>query len=81
MTEDHKLRKEIRATSGKHMREIREALGYEDYELAQKCNVSTEDIRAFESGDKAPTEETYKKIVYWLSPRDDSLLRALLIQE
>jgi DNA-binding transcriptional regulator YiaG len=73
--------KEVRASSGKHMKEIREALGYEDYKLAEMCGVSTEDIRAFESGDRAPAEAVYHKIVFCLSPKDDSLLRALLVQE
>jgi DNA-binding transcriptional regulator YiaG len=75
------VEQEVRASSGKHMKGIREALGYEDYEFATRCGVSTEDIRAFEAGDKPPTEEVYRKIVYWLSPKDDYLLRALMIQD
>ena len=75
------MEQEVRASTGKHMKAIREALGDEDYELAEKCGVPPEDIRAFEAGDKPPTEEVYRKIVYWLTPKDDYLLRALLIQD
>jgi transcriptional regulator with XRE-family HTH domain len=73
--------KEIRADSGKRMKGLREALGMEAFELAERCGVSAEDILAFEAGDKAPPQEVFQKIVGWLCPKNEYLIDTLMFKD
>jgi transcriptional regulator with XRE-family HTH domain len=63
---------------GKMMRDLREAAGREDFELAEKTGISLEDIRALEAGTRKATMEEVRKLAVWLCPKDEHLLYGLL---
>jgi transcriptional regulator with XRE-family HTH domain len=63
------------------MKKLRETFGLEVFELAECCGVSTEDILAFEAGDKTPSPKVFKKIAGALCPESEYLISGLMVED